>query len=57
MGLLEGCSVGFWKNHEEDWPPTGFNTTDLFNTVFGRNAFPGLTLLNVLNLMGKDLMH
>jgi len=20
-----GCTLGFWKNHLEDWPPTGFS--------------------------------
>ncbi|WP_419876172.1 hypothetical protein [Candidatus Pristimantibacillus sp. PTI5] len=55
MGLLQGCSDGFWKNHPEDWPPTGFSTTDSFNTVFGRNAFsPTFTLLDALELMGDD---
>lgn len=45
-----GCTPGYWKNHTERWPSTGYKTTDDFNTVFGvvgnPNAFnPSMTLL------------
>ena len=23
---FEGCTPGYWKNHSESWPPTGFST-------------------------------
>jgi hypothetical protein len=51
----EGCTPGFWKaeQHFDSW--TGYLPTDLFLTVFGEDAFPGLTLLDVLNLGGGGL--
>ena len=35
----EGCTPGFWKNHKNLWGPTGYSTTDNFDTVFGTNYF------------------
>lgn len=49
---FDGCPQGFWKNHEEAWPiPTD---TQLFSAVF-EDAFPGDTLLDVVNLKGGKL--
>jgi hypothetical protein len=31
----EGCSQGYWKNHLNSWGPTGYNTGDSYNEVFG----------------------
>jgi len=31
---LEGLTPGYWKNHPESWPPTGYTTTQKVNTVF-----------------------
>ena len=31
----EGCSQGYWKNHRNSWGPTGYNTGDWYNEVFG----------------------
>lgn len=42
----EGCTPGFWKNHVEDWPPTGFAPGSDFDSTFGVDLFdPNLTLL------------
>jgi hypothetical protein len=32
----DGCTPGYWKvdEHLDSWVPTGFKTTDKFNTVF-----------------------
>jgi hypothetical protein len=30
----EGCSPGFWKNHTEAWPPTGYTTGQTLESVF-----------------------
>jgi hypothetical protein len=41
----EGCTPGYWKNHLEDWPPTGFSTGDDFDSTFGVDLFdPDITL-------------
>ena len=58
----EGCSHGYWKNHEDAWEATGYNTTDTFNDIFGCTAFPcDLTLMNALwqggggiNALGRE---
>ena len=49
-----GCTPGFWKNDGgkfgfNNWKPTGYAPTDVFNTVFGVNYLPaGMTLLESL---------
>jgi hypothetical protein len=44
----EGCTPGYWKQsqHFDSWPAP-YTTTTLFGSVF-EDAFPGLTLLNVV---------
>jgi hypothetical protein len=50
----EGCTPGFWKNHEADW--VGFSPGDSFESIFGRDAFTGdPSLLQVMNLKGGGL--
>jgi predicted ribosomally synthesized peptide with SipW-like signal peptide len=57
----EGCSHGFWKNHEDDWEATGYNTTDDFDITFSDDAFecdafdPDITLMEALWLKGGGL--
>jgi hypothetical protein len=54
MGVAQGCSDGFWKNHPEDW--VGFCPNNLFNVVFMRPVFdPDITLLEALDLMGGGI--
>ncbi|MBM3237115.1 T9SS type A sorting domain-containing protein [Candidatus Poribacteria bacterium] len=31
---FEGLTPGYWKNHPESWPPTGYVTTQQVKTVF-----------------------
>lgn len=53
---FEGCSLGYWKNHTAAWGPTGFHTTDDFDTIFGVNAFtPNRTLLQALQAGGGGI--
>lgn len=47
-----GCTPGYWKNNTVAWTGTGYSTSDLYDTVFGVNFMPGLTLLEALNLGG-----
>lgn len=51
----EGCTPGYWKQtqHFNNWP-AAYNPTMLFSDVF-EDAFPGLTLLQVLSLGGGGL--
>ena len=52
---LEGCSPGYWKqsNHFDSYP-AGYSPNDLFDTYF-ENAFPGMTLVQVLSQGGGGL--
>ncbi|MFN2106539.1 MAG: hypothetical protein ACK2UJ_16805, partial [Candidatus Promineifilaceae bacterium] len=49
------CTPGYWKqpHHLDDWPPTGLNPTDNFDTTFGVSYFnPDITLLQALQARG-----
>jgi hypothetical protein len=49
----EGCTPGYWKNHLEDWPPTGLDIVDDFDTTFGVDLFdPDITLADAINAKG-----
>lgn len=51
MGLLQGCSAGFWAQNPEQWNLSPYSPDDLFNTVFGVDVFAAeATLLQVINL-------
>ena len=51
----EGCTPGYWKQdqHFDSWPAP-YTPSTQFSAVF-ENAFPGMTLLQVLNLGGGGL--
>lgn len=58
MGIRQGCSPGFWRQVQNfgDWVPTGFQPTDDFDTVFGRDVFdPDITLADAVSLEGGGL--
>ena len=49
----EGCTPGYWKNHLEDWLPTGYSPYDDFDTTFGVDLFnPEITLGKAIRLGG-----
>jgi hypothetical protein len=35
-GGAQGCSHGYWKNHENSWPATGYSTGQKVSSVFGQ---------------------
>ncbi|MEK7063697.1 MAG: hypothetical protein AAB955_03345 [Patescibacteria group bacterium] len=49
------CSPGYWKQSHHFDSYVTYSPTDSFNTVFGRNAFPGKTLVQVLSQGGGGL--
>lgn len=52
----EGCTPGYWKNHLEDWPTTGYSPGDYFNTVFGVSYFDyDYTLEDAINQGGGGI--
>jgi len=52
----EGCTPGYWKNHTDSWPPTGYTTSQKVQSVFSQaSLYPGLgssTLLQALSFQG-----
>jgi hypothetical protein len=52
----EGCTPGYWKNHTDSWPPTGFTTGQTVQSVFSQaSLYPTLgnsTLLQSLYFQG-----
>lgn len=51
----QGCTPGYWKQCQHFWAWTvPYTPSTLFSAVF-ENAFPGLTLLQVLELQGGGL--
>jgi hypothetical protein len=39
----QGCSPGYWKNHTDTWPPSGYSPSEWVAGVFGdAAAFPSL---------------
>jgi hypothetical protein len=42
-GGAEGCSHGYWKNHEGSWPATGYSTNQKVSSVFSQaSLYPSL---------------
>ena len=54
--LTGGCTPGYWKaeQHFDSWP-AGYTPDMLFTDAGFDDAFPGMTLLEVLNLGGGGL--
>lgn len=52
----QGCTPGYWKNHTDSWPPTGYSTSQTVGSVFSEAAhYPSLnsaSLLAALNFGG-----
>jgi hypothetical protein len=55
-GGSEGCTPGYWKNHEESWPPTGYSISQKVQNVFSQaSLYPSLgnaTLHEALSFKG-----
>jgi len=53
----QGCTPGYWKNHTDSWPPTGYTPSQAVDSVFAsvNPNFPALgnaTLLQALAFAG-----
>lgn len=53
----QGCSHGYWKNHTDSWPPTGYSTTQTVQSVFSAaSSYPSYirnaNLLDALSFGG-----
>jgi hypothetical protein len=55
----EGCTPGYWKNHLESGPPTGFSPGQRLDTVFSAGGLGSLgssTLLEALSFKGGSTL-
>jgi hypothetical protein len=57
----QGCTPGYWKNHEDSWPATGYATGQKVQNVFqSAAAFPALgsaTLHEALSFKGGSTLE
>jgi hypothetical protein len=48
----EGCTPGYWKNHEESWAGTGYTTDQTVESVFADAAgYPALAAASLLDAL------
>ena len=47
----QGCTPGYWKNHTESWPPTGYSPTQALSTVFSSTGLGTLASTSMLNAL------
>ncbi|HEX6179535.1 MAG TPA: hypothetical protein VF057_14320, partial [Thermoanaerobaculia bacterium] len=46
----QGCTPGYWKNHTDSWPPTGYSPSQTVTTVFAQVAlYPSLSVASLLD--------
>ncbi len=54
--LGDGCTPGFWRNHHDEWGPTGLDPGDDFDTTFSTDHFdPDITLGEAIRARGGQL--
>ena len=53
----EGCTPGYWKNHTESWPPTGYTPSQKLSSVFANTGTLGSnSLLTALGFAGGNTL-
>jgi len=57
----QGCTPGYWKNHTDSWPPTGYSPSQKVQSVFSQaSLFPALgsdSLLDALSFQGGSTLE
>lgn len=49
----EGCTPGYWKNHTDSWPATGFSPAQSVESVFAAAAvYPAVGSASLLDALG-----
>lgn len=49
----QGCTPGYWKNHTDSWPPTGYSPTQTVSSAFAQSAlYPTLGAASLLDSLG-----
>jgi hypothetical protein len=48
----QGCTPGYWKNHTDSWPPTGYSPAQSVQSVFSQaSIYPALGSANLLDAL------
>ena len=57
----QGCTPGYWKNHEDSWPASGYSTSQKVQSAFAEasrySAFGSARLLNALSFQGGSTVE
>jgi len=48
----QGCTPGYWKNHTDSWPPTGYSPTQTVSSVFAQSTLYPVGPSHMLNALG-----
>jgi hypothetical protein len=49
----QGCTPGYWKNHADSWPPTGYAPSQTVSSVFPQVVqYPELSSATLLDALG-----
>ncbi|MFL6192702.1 MAG: hypothetical protein ACJ75H_00915 [Thermoanaerobaculia bacterium] len=57
----EGCTPGYWKNHTDSWPPTGYLPSQTVKSVFSQasiySSLGNSSLLDALGFQGGSTLE
>jgi hypothetical protein len=57
----QGCTPGYWKNHTDSWPPTGYSPSQKVQSVFSQasnfSTLGNSSLLDALSFQGGDTLQ
>lgn len=48
----QGCTPGYWKNHTDSWPPTGYSPTQNVTSVFAQASLYAAGSASLLTALG-----
>jgi hypothetical protein len=48
----KGCTPGYWKNHRDSWPATGYSRNQALSTVFSASGLGTLASTTLLEALG-----
>ena len=48
----QGCTPGYWKNHTDSWPPTGYSTSQTVSSVFAQSTLYPAGIASLLTALG-----
>ena len=48
----QGCTPGYWKNHTDSWPATGYSPSQTVSSVFGQATLYAAGVSDLLSALG-----